>query len=174
MKIKRLSWALLVLTLISSPPAYSYLVGRFSTLDQRIERSEAIAVVNVEQPVNSHALFVGAEPPCKCYIREVFKGDIPAKQWATLGLLPPEGFESFKPHSTYLVFLKKNSDPESRTSYESVYAEGAVVDIGWQNTERPTKGATTKDKIQTLIRNYIKQRDQAIQQENVLLNKMLK
>lgn len=110
----------------------------------------------------------------RCYVQEVLKGQITSRKEMTLSLLPPENFISFAKNSTYLVFLKTKSDLQTGTTYESLYAEGDVIEVGWQNNGLPTKGATTKEKIQTLIRQYIKQRDERLKRENVLLNKMLK
>ncbi len=181
MNIKRVVWPLVVLTLVSSLPAYSYLMSGFNTLDQQLERSDAIAVVRVEhlddasapEGATRHYWHVGPEPTY-CYVQEVLKGQIIPKKKITIDLLAPENHLYFDTDSTYLVFLTKKSDAQGNITYESFNSEDAVIEVSSQERVLPTKGTTTKDKIQTLIRNYIKQRDERLKRENVLLNKMLK
>lgn len=181
MKTKRVIWSLAVLILVSSVPAYSYFMGIFGTLDQQIERSDAIAVVSVEhlddasapEGATRHHMQVGPEPTY-CYVQEVLKGQIIPKKKITIDLLPPENQSYFDTDSSYLVFLTKNSDAQGNITYESFNSEGAVIEVSSHERVLPTKGTTTRDKIQTLIRNYIKQRDERLKRENVLLNKMLK
>lgn len=172
MKTKRAVWPLVVLTIVSSLPAYSYLVGHFSTLDRQIERADAIAVVSV-MPGNDFTIRGGT--PIRCFVQETLKGELVPQKEETLNLTYPDNISAFG--RAYLVFLTKPSTFHVRETYKiyrSLSTEGSVMAIPYHYDGLPTKGATTKEKIQTLLRNYIKQRDERLKRENVLLNKMLK
>ncbi len=172
MKIKRVVWPLIVLTLVSSLPAYSYLVGHFGTLDRQIERADAIVVVSV-MPGNDFTIRGGI--PIRCFVQETLKGELVPQKKETLNLTYPDNISAFG--GAYLVFLTKPSTFHIRETYKiyrSLNTEGSVMAIPYHYDGLPTKGATTKEKIQTLLHNYIKQRNEAIQGDNVLLNKMLK
>lgn len=151
-------------------PGVAYVMDSFKDTDDLILQSDAIAIVQANEIVKERIILNGGLVR-RCFVSQVLKGDLPKNKTILIRFYdePLTGDRTGN-----LVFLQQSQVPRSGVQYEVTRQEGANIAVAPMDTQAAPKGKTTKEQVQTLIRNYIAYRDKLLQKENALLDKMLK
>ena len=168
------AYVLFVVLMLIAVPCFARLFGRFNGLDNLINKSDAIVVARIE---NTSGAVFGPDgwETRRCMIYQSLKGDIAADKFVTFRLANSNflSFPSaFTEGTSYVLFLRK-VPKKYDISYQSISQEGDNIELSPLGNEKKPEGSSVKERIQTLIRNYIAYRDQKAQRENKLLDKML-
>jgi hypothetical protein len=148
--MKRLVLSFFLVTTVS---CQAVLIGHFPGLEQLIEKADAIVVLRVEQNI-SQGRSDNLYSTHRCYIYQTLKGEIVPNSRVVLQLMDTrsEFVPPFVPSSTHLVFLIKKQDPREETDYRTIPIIGAAVRLSPFGNEKLPEGATTADKIRSLVK----------------------
>ena len=166
-------YILLAVTLMIAVPCMARLFSGFSGLDKMIDNSDAIVIARIEQTTSR--INLNGWETYRCMIYQSLKGDIKANSFVALRLADSNNVHfpsGIKEGNSYILFLNK-VEKSGGAPYASLSQEGDHIEVSPLGNEKKPAGKTTKEQVQTLIRNYIVYRDERLKKENVLLNKML-
>lgn len=155
---------------ITTIPCVAYVMDSFTDTDDFILQSDAIVIVQANEIVKERIVLNGGSVR-RCFVHQVLKGDLPKNK--TISIRFSGDWPLTGDRTGNLVFLQQNKTPRNGVEYEVMRQEGANIAVTPYANETIPSGKTTKEQVQTLIRNYISYRDERLKKENALLDKML-